>query len=125
MKKVYICSPYKGDVKNNTVIARRSCALAAFSGEIPICPHIYFPQFLDDDNPVERKKGIDATKELMKGCDEFRVIGDKVTDGMDEEINYALSLGMEITHMKAPESSIFRLFNEISEMKKEGTYETV
>lgn len=118
MKKVYICSPYRGDVEKNTEIARRSCALSVFFDEIPVCPHIYFTQFLDDENPVDRQKGMDMGKELLKECDELRVIGDKVSEGMSEEISFAMSLGIEITHMKTPDSSIYKLFSEIKDQKK-------
>ena len=53
---VYICSPYAGDVENNTAAARRYCRFAVEVGYIPIAPHLLFPQFLNDSNPKEREK---------------------------------------------------------------------
>lgn len=39
---VYICSPYAGDVENNTAAARRYCRFAVEVGYIPIAPHLLF-----------------------------------------------------------------------------------
>lgn len=55
---VYICSPYAGDVENNTAAARRYSRFAVEAGYIPIAPHLLFPQFLDDKKPKERELGL-------------------------------------------------------------------
>lgn len=54
MKKVFICSPFRGDVKGNTEKARRYCRKAYESGCLPVAPHLLFPQFLDEMNEAER-----------------------------------------------------------------------
>ena len=63
---VYICSPLRGDVLENQQRARGFCKLALQAGYIPIAPHIYFTQFLDDENQKERAQGIEAGLELLK-----------------------------------------------------------
>lgn len=51
---VYICSPLSGDLEGNQEKAVRYCRFAVDAGYIPIAPHLYFPQFMDDANPRER-----------------------------------------------------------------------
>lgn len=45
---VYVCSPYAGDVEANTARARRYCRYVTDQGGIPLAPHLYLPQFLDE-----------------------------------------------------------------------------
>ncbi len=87
MKKVFICSPLKGDMENNIIKARGYCRNAIDNGYLPIAPHVYFTQFLDDTNPVERKTGIEAGIELLAMCDEMWVYG-KPSEGMQQEITW-------------------------------------
>lgn len=35
------------------------------TGRIPVIPHLYFPTFLDENNPNERMTGIEMGLELM------------------------------------------------------------
>ena len=51
---IYIASPYRGDVKRNTENAKKYAAFAVRQGKLPLCPHIYFTQFLNDDAEDER-----------------------------------------------------------------------
>ena len=87
MKIVYICSPLKGDMKGNIERAKGYCREALFSGYIPIAPHIYFTQFLDDTNEIERLIGMKCGIELLVLCDELWVYG-KPSEGMKEEIKF-------------------------------------
>ncbi|GHU54053.1 hypothetical protein FACS1894132_08040 [Clostridia bacterium] len=63
MKKVYICSPYREytdkqdhqlPVEDNIENAVNYCKIAIANGCLPVCPHIYFIQFLDDDKISQR-----------------------------------------------------------------------
>ena len=45
---VYICSPYSGDVEANVQLAQRFCAFAVSARQIPLAPHLHYPQFMDD-----------------------------------------------------------------------------
>ena len=49
---VYICSPYSGDTKANTMAARRYSRFAVMRGKLPITPHLLFPRFLNGDHPL-------------------------------------------------------------------------
>lgn len=65
---------------------------------IPIAPHIYFTQFLDDDDPQERRLGLDMGLELLKLCSELWVFGNRLSEGMKGEIENAKRLGIPIQY---------------------------
>ena len=83
MKKVYICSPYsgRGDVKQNVELARKYCRMAIDEGFLPVAPHIYFTQFLDDKDKEQRITGMSAGMQLLMECSELWVFGCP-TEGM-------------------------------------------
>ena len=86
---VYICSPYAGDIEANIENARRYCRFATDKRCIPIAPHLLFPQFLDDTNPKERELGLDFGKSIIEKCSEVWVFGQRISPGMEAEINLA------------------------------------
>ena len=79
-KKVFICSPFaatakdKDEKKKETIhnihTAQAASLYAVMEGAIPYTPHLYFPQFLDDDDKdcrelgQRRKEWRRATKEI-------------------------------------------------------------
>ena len=86
---VYICSPLSGDVPGNTEKARRFCRFALEQGQIPLAPHLLFPQFMDDRDPEERELAIFMDVILLGKCSELWVLGDLITEGMNTEIEVA------------------------------------
>jgi len=94
MKKIFICSPYRGDVGENIANAIRYCKDVIKQGHLPIAPHLYFPSFLDDDNPDEREQGIRLGLELLKLVDEMWVYGkpSELSEGMKREVVTAFNL---------------------------------
>lgn len=90
MKKIYICSPYKGNVEENVKNAQQYSRCVTFIGLLPITPHIYSTQFLDDNIPEERQMGLNIGIELLSDCQEMWVFGlDKPSAGMQGEIEFA------------------------------------
>ena len=85
MKKIFVCSPLRGNIKENIKKAKQYSRDIALKGDIPITPHIYFTQFLDDNNPKERKLGMKMGQELLKICDDIKIFG-VPNKGMKEEI---------------------------------------
>lgn len=85
MKKIFICSPLRGDIEGNQQKARGYAREAILQGYLPIVPHIYFTQFLDEMNEEERSLGIKAGIEWLAGCDEMWIYGEP-TVGMKMEI---------------------------------------
>ena len=94
-KYVYICSPYRGDTEANTELARTYCKMSALNGYIPIAPHIYFTQFLNDEGE-QRDLGMKMGRDMMYMCSELWVFGNEITDGMKTEIEYAKMLGIPV-----------------------------
>lgn len=98
-RRVYVCSPYAGDVRGNTARAAAFCReiITKYPNALPIAPHLYFPQFLDDRLPLERETGMAAALELLDACDELWVFGlDRPSRGMREEIRAAFQRGIPI-----------------------------
>lgn len=64
---VYICSPCRGEMEKNIIKAQGYCREAAelWPDIIPIAPHVYCTQFLDDTNPDERAVGMDMGISLL------------------------------------------------------------
>jgi len=87
MKLIFVCSPFQGK-KENIEKAKKYCRYVLELGYIPIAPHIYFPQFMDDSKPEERRRALEMNKKLMEFCDELWVFGDEITEGMKEEIEH-------------------------------------
>lgn len=93
---VYVCSPLSGDVVRNAESARRYCRFAVDSGYIPLAPHLYFPQFMDDSNRAERDLALFMDIVLLSKCVELWVFGDRVSKGMSIEIEKAKRKGQPI-----------------------------
>ncbi|MEG0834856.1 MAG: DUF4406 domain-containing protein [Christensenellaceae bacterium] len=111
MNKIFICSALRGDVEENIKKAKEYCRWAALEcGAIPIAPHIYFTQFLDDNDDSQRQLGIDMGIDLLKDCSELLYFGDFVTQGMVSEITKAYELKIPVRHV--PSSEIMDLQNE-------------
>ena len=95
---VYVCSPFSGDVEVNIENARRYSRFAVDSGCIPITPHLFFPQFMRDDDPKERNLAIFMDIVLLTKCAELWVFGERISTGMSLEIEKAKRRGMPIRY---------------------------
>lgn len=98
---VYICSPFSGNVEENVENARRYCRFAVDKGYIPIAPHLLFPQFLDDNNFIEREMGIHFGNVLMSHCAEVWVFGEYISSGMNAEIDRAKRKGYKLRYFSS------------------------
>lgn len=95
---VYICSPYAGDIRENVENARRFCRYAVSCGYIPLAPHLFFPQFMWDDDDLERELALHMNLVLLSKCRELWVFGDSPTKGMRFEIEHAKQKRMPIRY---------------------------
>ena len=86
---VYICSPLSGAVDENQAKARCYCRFAVDSGYIPLAPHIYFPQFMNDGLPEDRNLALFMDIVLLSKCAELWVFGEIISQGMSIEIEKA------------------------------------
>ena len=126
LTKVYVCSPYRPvskepkeaetELKQNIHNARVACSFIAKSGLLPIAPHLFFPQFLDDSIPKERELGMMLGRELLCGCDELWVFGNRISEGMEAEIKQARSSGIPVHYYDEPEKMIGKTLNVCEEI---------
>ena len=93
---IYVCSPYSGDIEHNISRARGYCRYVISKGGIPVAPSLLFPQFMDDNNPVERKLGMSFGDALMDRCSEVWVFGNRRSPGMKAEFDRASEKKMTI-----------------------------
>ena len=132
MRKVYVCSPYRpskedpieaeGERYRNIERAQIACSFLSKLGMVPIAPHLFFPQFLDDDNEYERKLGMLLGRELLCGCDELWVFGERISEGMEAEIKQAKASDIPVRYCDEPEILAYKLcdiFENINQMFNE------
>lgn len=91
MRRVFVCSPLRPrggmTVRANIERARYIATRVLARGDAPFVPHLLYPQFLDEDDPVQRDQGITA------GCcwmaDAHLVVVDAasgISEGMEHEL---------------------------------------
>lgn len=95
---VYICSPYSGEVERNLEMARKFSRFAVDQHCLPITPHIYFTQFMNDEIPDERETALFMNLVLMSKCAELWVFGDVISKGMKAEIDRAKRKHLKIRY---------------------------
>lgn len=100
MKKVYIISRYRAKNRHeqefNVAVARHFAKEVAEADMIPIVPHIYFTQFLNDENERERECGLGLGLFALRECDGFLlvIVDGVISEGMKAEIKEISRLGL-------------------------------
>ena len=122
-KKVFICSPLRPhdeteeekqkELHRNQLLALFACRYAAEHGYMPMAPHLYFTQFMDDADPRDREDGIRYGLKWLEDCDEIWVIERRITEGMKREIAAARKRGMREKHFVISLRPEERLLNEL------------
>ena len=102
-KLIYIVSPYAGDVPENILAAQNACRYAMAQGAVPIAVHLMYPQFLDDGSPEDREAGLQMGIRVLKACDELWLCGDRVSAGMQRELDAAVQIGIPIRRINSQE----------------------
>jgi hypothetical protein len=85
-QKVYICSPFAGDMEQNVRNALKYCRFALQKGKFPIAPHCYLPRFMDDNAPAERELAMSFGIRFLYECRELWIFGTYISEGMKREI---------------------------------------
>lgn len=98
MQKVYVCSQYgtRGNKETNLEFAKLFCMAVIEEGKIPICPHLFLAEVLNDDVESQRAAGLKIGLELLEECDELRIYS-QISEGMKAEILKAEELGIPVT----------------------------
>ena len=96
--RVFVCSPYSGNVLQNVENAKKFTRYVLNAGCAAYTPHLYLPLVLDDENEAERTQGINcglAFMECISQCWVFAPEGD-ISPGMKKEIEYARRIGVTV-----------------------------
>lgn len=105
---VFICSPYRGDVKRNSAIAKAMCIEAIDRGLVPIAPHLLYPRIVDSGSPDDRQVGLTCAKRVLVACQGMWVYeGCVATSGMRDEISVANLCKIPIEYISLTEAEIF------------------
>ena len=96
---VYVCSPYRGNINENVINARKYSRFTFDEKNRPITPHLLYPQFINDNDLFERNIAIHKINYVLIGlCKEMWVFGDVITEGMEREILIAKKRKMRIRY---------------------------
>ena len=99
-QRVYVCSPLRGRYGENVRLAKLYSRFVALTyGLCPVTPHLLYPRFLDDTSPREREMGLAFGRSLLRCCDEVWVFGQRISEGMAQEIAEAGRLGIRVRHV--------------------------
>ena len=107
-KKIFVCSPYrptskteecrKDELAANISRTKNACRILATLGFLPLAPHLYFTQFLKDEDAQERW-----------------VFGNTISEGMAAEIEKAHELNKPVRNLPEPGRVVELLLKSISE----------
>ena len=94
---VQIESPFAGDIPANIAYARACIKDSIERGEAPFASHLLYtqPGVLEDDNPEQRKLGIETGWAFMRVCDRVVFYTDRgMSSGMEAALRRAQQLGV-------------------------------
>ncbi len=105
MKIIYVVSPYAGDIEKNTEFAKTACRFVMNEGHAFFCPHLLYPNILDEQNPQQRQLGLDMGLAMLQNCNELWCFGDHISYGMMAEIEEAQRLSIPTRRVMEQEQS--------------------
>jgi DNA polymerase-3 subunit epsilon len=91
-RRVYVCHPFASDPEGNIARVRVLSQMLVAEGVLPIAPHLYLPQLIDE--ATGRARALSLCLDLLATCDEVRIFGDTITEGMAQELDEAQRLGI-------------------------------
>jgi hypothetical protein len=98
---IYVCSPFSGDIEGNLELARKYSRFVVDEGGIPLTPHLYLPQFMQEE--TERELAMFMDLALLSKCAELWAFGDVISPGMQVEIDRAQHKGMPVRFVSKEE----------------------
>lgn len=100
MDKIYIMSQYRAATEKeqefNRNVARHFAKQIAYEGNVPVAPHLFYTQFLDDGIPDERERGLNFGLFDLRNSQEYLliIIDGVISDGMKAELAEASRIGL-------------------------------
>ncbi len=100
---VYICHPIRGNKRKNiekiiSIVRKINLTMPSV---IPLTNYIADCMALDDDAEEERLKGLYNDRKLLESgiVDELWVFGDRISEGMQLEIETAKKMGIPVRYL--------------------------
>lgn len=99
MEKVYIISRYSAKTwherRFNKEVTKYYCRRIAEAGKRSVAPHLFYTQFMDDDDPEARRLGLDFSIKDLDECDSFLlvIVDGFISSGMRGEIEHVTRTG--------------------------------
>lgn len=94
---VFVSSPYGGK-EENVRAALNYCLMEHELGNTPYAPHCFLSRFLDE--PADREAAMEMGLEMLERCDELHVWGNRISPGMQIEIEHAELCGIPVKYME-------------------------
>jgi len=100
---VYICTRFSAKTQEQfdkqLEVTKNISREVVLAGHEVIVPHLYYPQFLNDDDIAERLIGTQSAIKLLDVCDSLVVyIGLGISSGMKAEIETARQKEMQVIY---------------------------
>lgn len=96
LKRVFLASPFAGEIERNQIYLERALADSFARGEAPLAPHHSYPYVLADSDPAERALGMSAGAAWMSVATTLVVYVDYgVSRGMQAELDLWEATGRE------------------------------
>lgn len=100
---IYIAHPISGNIPENIakVESIMKGILTTMPEVTPIAPYLNYLRCLDDNVPAQRERGMKANMEVLESglVEELWLYGDKISQGMWDEIVIALVELIEVVPM--------------------------
>lgn len=93
---IYVCHPYGGHPRKNKLSVAKISRGLLDNGLLPIAPQLFFPQLYSER--TERYRALRKCLDYLLLCDEVRVYGDEITEGMEREIMFAKMFGIPVCY---------------------------
>ena len=101
-KLAFISSPFQDRVTNQKLARKytnKFMKMKKYKDCIPVVPHLLYPQL-----NVTEKKAIEYCRGLLQRCDYLVVCGNKITPGMEKEIEVAGEMGLPVIKISLKEA---------------------
>lgn len=97
----WMAHPLSGDIAGNLARAERwlKWLLATFPDVDFVADWILYCRVLDDTNPVDRERGLQMDEEMISRCDDYVMVGGRVSSGMERERVMAEESGVRIINL--------------------------
>jgi len=99
-KRVFVSSAFASNPKENVKLAIKYGKYTMDQGMALYIPHLMYPRWIREDDPIQRRMGIDAGLKYLEICDQmwafFPSNEEEWTSGMTTEREAAFDFGIPV-----------------------------